>query len=74
MACGSLCTVNGQVWGWGHNPNGFLGVSGYRVDPPKRLPIPSTNLRTVQVECESVQRTGSVYGCTIWALASTWAP
>ena len=62
---------NGQVWGWGQNLGGFLGVSGSNIRSAKRLPIPTTDIKMVQAGCEGAQIKSKTYTCSIWALSST---
>ena len=64
-------TENGQVWGWGQNLGGFLGVSGSNIRSAKRLPIPTTDIKMVQAGCEGAQIKSKTYTCSIWALSST---
>ena len=48
-----------------------MGVSGNPVSPPQRLPVPTTNIKTVQATCEGAQATSTTLGCQIWVLTST---
>ena len=61
------CAVAGEVFGWGNNVGGYMGVVGSPLRVAAKLPIPATTVE-VQVGCKGAHWQAKTIFCHIWAL------
>ncbi len=62
--------VTGEVFGWGNNVGGYLGVVGTPLRTATQLPIPATAVE-VQVGCKGTHWQTTTIFCHIWVLDGT---
>ena len=75
--CVVLCrnvTVNGDIWAWGNNRNGFMGFQENNdavIRVPRKLPLPAaigSSMKQLSVGCVGQQWQGFTKSCIIWVL------